>query len=443
MSATSSSAPHSRQTSPTAVESEQSARTAAFDLARYSHHSTLLYAVPPSSISCLDLLVNIYGWVSGVLGEHPIRRESVGGMDEAFGSTPSLILQTPKQKTITPTASHRLKDEVAQSLYKLAGIRVDLLDGWAKRNSQTTRLEDEAHRLLQLSESKTTSGGSKIYEKPLSPTVPFSNAGISSSGIENKKNGRIHKLGGKLRDLLSTSGPSSRDLAGIANGGGRSGHLAGDRSNRNSFDVSVLAGRKEVLKGLSDKGDNSEVDLPTPLPLSAKISSSAPSGPTIKAVPRPSTADAPLPYRRPSLQSRHSIQVLPDSAPFLVDPNLFPLPALPTRSMPDNKAARAPSHISKPDEKVERPSVSMNDPEAGREGVGRKKEGVLWGAGTWEGVGKGGKVKWEKYWVVLDHSSIYEVCLLGHYLPMRSSWLADRTVSRQRFRSARGRAGCD
>jgi hypothetical protein len=41
--------------------------------------------------------------------------------------------------------------------------------------------------------------------------------------------------------------------------------------------------------------------------------------------------------------------------------------------------------------------------------VGRKKEGVLWGGGTWEEVGRHGKTKWEKYWVVLDHSSIYEV----------------------------------
>jgi outer membrane translocation and assembly module TamA len=49
------------------------------------------------------------------------------------------------------------------------------------------------------------------------------------------------------------------------------------------------------------------------------------------------------------------------------------------------------------------------DHEDNRENVERKKEGVLWGAGTWEEVGKGGKMKWEKYWVVLDHSSIYEV----------------------------------
>lgn len=408
MSATSTSS-HSRQTSPTAVESEQSARTAAFDLARYSHHSTLLYAVPPSSISCLDLLVNIYNWVGGVLGENPTRKESIGGMDEAFGSTPSLILQTPKQKSSPPTATNRLKDEVAQSLCKLAGIRVDLLDGWAKRNDQTTRLEDEAHRLLVVSENKATSGsvGSRAHDKPLSPTIPFSSTPISSSAVGYKKNGRMHKLhksvGGKLRDLLS-SGGSSRDLNGIISSG-RNGYLGGDRSNRNSFDVSVLSGRKEMMRD-----DVGEVELPLPA-----MPSSAPSGPTIRVVSRPVTAD-PLPYRRPSLQSRHSIQITPDpNTPFLVDPDLFPLPALSSNKISPPKIDGALRRSSRSDEGAGSLNGSRGnggmilDHEDNRENVERKKEGVLWGAGTWEEVGKGGKMKWEKYWVVLDHSSIYEV----------------------------------
>ncbi len=48
-------------------DAAQAARTAQFDLARYSHHSALLYSVPPSSVSCLDLLVNMYTWTSGLM----------------------------------------------------------------------------------------------------------------------------------------------------------------------------------------------------------------------------------------------------------------------------------------------------------------------------------------------------------------------------------------
>ncbi|KAI9636316.1 putative GTPase activating protein for Arf-domain-containing protein [Dioszegia hungarica] len=349
MSATTSSpASNPRHASPTAGETEQSARTAAFELARYSHHSTLLYAVPPSSLSCLDLLVNLYGWVGGVLGENPVRRESTGGMDEAFGSAPSLVSRPPKEGSINSIPpSLRLKEEVATSLSKLAGVRVELLDGWAKRNQQTARLEDEANRLVTLSESKFAA---RTSEKPLSPNLSYSAhiTPISSAGVEFKKNaGKMHKLhrsvGGRLRDLLSSSG-SSKDLAGVIGGS------------------------------------------------------------------------------RPKLHNRHSIQVTPDAAPFLVDPALFPLPILPpglTETGPaiGGLAMRRPSKSadSMPvphSAFVPLSTVESVDQTEGlgeeREDAGRKREGVLWGAGTWEEVGKGGKVKWEKYWVVLDHSSIYE-----------------------------------
>lgn len=355
--------------------------------------------------------MNIYGWVGGVLGENPVRRESLGGMEEAYESTPSLVPQP--LKITAGSSSIQLKDEVASTLSRLAGVRVELLDGWAQRNQQTAKLEDEVNRLLTLSESKGSS--SKLSEKPLSPIVANTShvTTISNTGVEFKKHGgRMHKLhksvGGRLRDLLSSSA-SGKDLAGIA---GRNG---GEKSSRNSFDISELrGGRRQIIRELAEIEDEDEVEISEDRRGSG--------GSTMKAVS--GSDDAVGGRLRPGSNNRHSIQVLPDSTPFLVDPDLFPLPLISSdashRPTAGDLALRRPSKsvdsipvIS--DTNLARPLAPTIDVSGvmgdEREDVGRKKEGVLWGAGTWEEVGKGGKVKWEKYWVVLDHSSIYEVSL--------------------------------
>ena len=55
----------------TPSDSAHALRVAQFDLARYNHHSTLLYAVPPTSLPCLDVLVGLYNWVGSQLSEVP------------------------------------------------------------------------------------------------------------------------------------------------------------------------------------------------------------------------------------------------------------------------------------------------------------------------------------------------------------------------------------
>jgi hypothetical protein len=159
-----------------------------------------------------------------------------------------------------------------------------------------------------------------------------------------------------------------------------------------------------MIRELAEKEDEDEVDMPT----------SGPVGSTIKAVPRSNGEETPRSDTRPPMTNRHSIQVIPDSSPFLVDPTLFPLPVITPPSTDAHPAGLAMRRPSKSADSVPGRSIMVDIPqivrdEEEREDVGRKREGVLWGAGTWEEVGKGGKVKWEKYWVVLDHSSIYEV----------------------------------
>ena len=388
-------------------------------MTRYSHHSTLLYAVPPSSISCLDMLVNLYGWTGGILSEQ-------GGHGYGYGYTDTQMSSSADASSNSKRPSLSaldMREEMSVSLARLAGLRGELLDRWDMRNDQTNRLEAQADP------GRVSVDALSISREPVqSPNSILQRTPVSSSGIEHReapqhhRRHRIHKIqksvGGKLRDLLG-SGSSSKDLAALERGS--------ERSNRNSFDVSVLTRPYVGANGGRDGGLAGPAILEE---TDVHAAGGAGGVDGTKSSPLPAIESTSMPSR-PAFPARRSMNLSPTEVPFLVDSSLFPLapPSLIAEprsfvssqassngaSMPEREVAGVagpgtglglglPSRTAVP---VRMQPQSQQVEEL--EDVGRKREGVLWGGGTWEDVGRQGKTRWEKYWVVLDHSSIYEV----------------------------------
>jgi hypothetical protein len=228
------------------------------DLMSYQHHSALLYAVPPSSLICLDLLVSLHSWAGTLLPNTTERRlSSPDNTPRPEGlDTPVRLLSRPYQPAST------LKATLGESLAQMATMRADLLHSWGLRNAQQHILESEVQR------RQAEMDGSWNMEP--SPTPSGWTGPVSSSGIESKKSKKMHKIhrsvGGKLRDLLSSSNSS----ASLALG-------AGDRGSRTSFDYG-----QPITKGIPR--------------------------PRTESVPEHSIIESnPLP--RPPLATRHSIQI--------------------------------------------------------------------------------------------------------------------------------------
>lgn len=330
-------------TSSTSSDLAQASRLAQFDLMRYNHHSTLLYAVPPSSVGCLDLLVGLYGWAGGLLDE-----------------TPQKPASPPHRARIevTSTTNH-LKETLSSSLAHLARTRSTLLEAWAQRNQQTQLLEDEAAR-------KQLDADDRLH------TPDLGRNDLSPLGIEHKaRKQKLHRsVGGRLRDFLTTSA-SSTSLAGMAE------RVNGDRSGRMSFDQSPGHVR--------DLGISST----TIIPESAMEEEIEPKSSLLQTtIPFPASKPT---VTRPDFSSRHSLQ-LPRGD--YISPFLAPF------NSPQGIGFGARTERDEDTERVE---------------VGRKKEGVLWGAGVWEGVSKsGGKGKWESEPMICSRRNLTdEVRVLG------------------------------
>lgn len=303
----------------------QLSKTAQMDLMSYQHHSALLYAVPPSSLICLDLLVSLHSWAGTLL---PDREQTYAsdttprpdGLD-----TPVRLLSRPDRPVST------LKVTLGESLAQMATIRAELLHSWGLRNAQQHILEIEVQR-----RQGDANGISSLEPSP----VPSGWTGpVSSAGIESKKPQRkMHKIhrsvGGKLRDLLSSSNSS----ASLAMG-------AGDRGSRTSFDYG-----QPITKGIPR--------------------------PRTESVPEDSVIESTLPvpnqYPRPPLTTRHSVQL---------DSSLMYSSDLGERT----EIFAGVGGFS-----------GQGDEDELREQVGRKNEGVLWTPGIWEPLGKSNsKAKWE------------------------------------------------
>lgn len=349
------------------------ARAAQFDLARYNYHSTLLYAVPPSSIACLDLLVGLYAWVGAQIsvsnGKQDTQGEDFARVRQAHAA--AAAPETPTQRGRQLAASETpvrllLRDNegtkgsvealsrtLSLSLAHIAPVRVELLNGWAERDSITTLLEDRAKLLDALS------------PEPMSPPPSTSPPELGIRYDKPKK-----KIGGKIRGLFSSStAPSSA-----------------------SASTGSLAERAPPV---------SSSMMPPPLP-SRKSLDVLKRGMSIPPV----LQDASSRER----QGRNSVNMLRDKSP-LPNTNL---------QLPNSKP-RADA-LAETTAKLNGAIVGMDstaDEDEEREIVGRKKEGVLWGTGAWEVLDKnGGKGKWERksrltslnsgLYVVLAHSNIYE-----------------------------------
>ena len=370
----------------------QAARLANFDLARYSHHSTLLYAVPPSSIVCVDILVGLYSWVGGLLGETPERRGSSDAMLAGNGTlTPPKRLsdsdaasrdpqQVTSQSAYGSSTTGSLKNSLSSSLSKLAAVRADLLQAWAERNQQTQMLEDAA------TERHADYDGTVPDMASLSRGwVDVSSTPISSSGIEHKRPKKMHKLhlsvGGRLRELLSSS---SGATANVMPGSDR----PAERVTRSSFDGGLLRGDVPRL-------------TPTQTPLD-RAKSHGIGNLAVRQSPELMKSNVPLPdteqSSRPQIIQRRSGHThMAEGYQSAFNNQKSPLPF---ESVPDLRL-RAQTHPAPgPQDPTRLGGVgglgAGGDEDEMREEAGRKKEGVLWGTGTWEGLSKGpSKGRWE------------------------------------------------
>ncbi|GMK54362.1 hypothetical protein CspeluHIS016_0109480 [Cutaneotrichosporon spelunceum] len=391
----------------------QAARQAQFDLLRYNHHSTLLYAVPPSSVGCLDLLVGLYGWVGAVLSQSPGKRADTHPplLEEDFArraanatsgaETPTqrgralAVSETPVRLLLRDDDSVRgsheaLSRTLSLSLAHLVNVRGDLLRGWAGRDEQTTKLEDATKRLQGVATAAPGpqhpyTASASVYDTPVTPTAP--------TAREKPKT----RISGKICGLFSSS--SSVTIPALA-------ERAPPVSSSN---LALLASRKSVdVSRVASAGISHTTD---PRLISTSSSHAKSPDRIAEQASIQSTAAAfPMPPHRPSgTDGRRSLDVR-RSIPCGRGPFIAADEAMPTPSNPSSRAKVLADTAAKLNG-VQVGGVGGLDgtEDEQREQVGRKKEGVLWGTGSWEALGRDpGRSKWERFWVVLANSSLYE-----------------------------------
>lgn len=257
-----------------------------------------------------------------------------------------------------------LKNTLADSLASMASVRSDLLHCWSLRNTQQQILEDRASR-----KQAEVDGTWNVIDSPAVPpgwTGPVTSSthhttgGVGGSGSKPKKTHyhKVHRsVGGRLRDLLSTN--SSYSLSNSERGGSSAGAGGGSRT---SFDLNLN------LNLNSRPGGSSRMRTESVPEHSVMESSSL--------MRRQSDSTSTTPPR-PAIVSRHSVQLDREKD----YRSLSPL----TITANGNGAEETLSSSS--------PMEMMH---GDRGEVGRKHEGVLWGPGTWEGLGRpNSKSKWE------------------------------------------------
>ena len=318
---------------------------------------------------CLDLLVSLHSWAGTILPEtsvphpsHPVEPDTAS----TASTTPRIPsgLATPARITSRPQATssgmNSLKSTLADSLASMASVRSELLHCWSLRNAQQQVLEDRATR-----KQAEVDGTWNIIDSPAVPPgwtgpVTSSTHAASGSGSGSKpKRGHHHKVhrsvGGRLRDLLSTN--SSYSLANSERGGG-GGSAAGN--SRTSFDLNI---------NLNSRPGGSSRMRTESVPEHSVMEASS-------LIRRQSDSTSVTPPR-PAFVSRHSVQLDRETdyrSPITLTASVGPLP------LPSSSSSTSPMEMMHGD----------------RGEVGRKHEGVLWGPGTWEGLGRpNSKSKWE------------------------------------------------
>ncbi|WVO16606.1 hypothetical protein L204_104285 [Cryptococcus depauperatus] len=458
--------PGSMRSQP-AHDMAQAVRHASWDLVRYTHHSALLSAVPPSSEECLNLLVGLYGWVASMLGEQPKLEGEINGLQEdALVALRKISHPRPaplRRLSTPPQTPQYLKTTLSTCLAQLSKTRSNLLAAWAQREHQTRLLEDEVTK--RQAELDDTYIGEQEKTGNISGNAM---ASVSSAGVEyrKQKKHRISKsVGGRLRDLLS----SSQSLHSSPHASSSSLAFGQDRSARYGFDGSTRSDTKGDARTMPAFGRlPTHQEAPDRIPLKPpSFTSVIPTSiniPTADESTRPaltgSQSNAPTsvvlsPLSKEThshMQACQSVQIpgrdyvsplksssasggsseldvsLRLPSPFESIPDLGlgagsseKLRHSMDSTLPLNYLRPSLQNTSKSNIELDRLATTITvggvgglgaggDEDELREEAGRKKEGSLWSLGTWEGLTKsgGGKGKWEKYWVVLDHSSIYE-----------------------------------
>lgn len=279
---------------------------------------------------CLDLLVSLHSWAGTILPDQPSPYTTVTATGSALYTplglaTPARITNRDRESTATPVS---LKATLADSLAQMAAVRSELLHSWSLRTAQQKVLEDRASR-----KQAEVDGTWNIVD---SPSVPPGWTGpVTSSASKSKKAHKVHRsVGGRLRDLLSSSS-SSYSLSGSTE----------NRTSRASSDTS----RPSVARGRTE---------------------SVPEHSVVESTTSFQTTPTPV---RPGLESRKSVQL--------------------------DRDYRSPIITS--EEPLPPPLAGLQDD---REQVGRKHEGVLWGPGTWESLGRPNpKMKWDSACMLLNH----------------------------------------
>lgn len=344
----------------------------------------------------------MYGWVGSLLSQVPGKRADTHppphepsdfGRQHATGiDTPTqrgrqlAVSETPVRLLSRDDASARgsfdaLTRSLTLSLAHLHHVRNDLLQGWAAREQQTTLLENAASKLI---------GNGPEPPRPRTiPTVATDVAALNVPPNKEHKSKKINKIlgGRKIRGLFSSANSTSTHLP-------SSQPLVERAPPVSSANVPPFP---YATQSLSPR--RSYEQLPSDGPMSPDIS------PTMSDDFNDQMPLPPRPPRNSSRAARHSIQpgVKVYRSPFLPADSASNANFDTQRSaaLADTAAKLTAAHNKQPSGS---PSIGgvgglsgMGDEDEQRELAGRKKEGVLWGTGTWEELEKGGtRGKWDR-----------------------------------------------
>jgi hypothetical protein len=267
------------------------------------------------------------------------------------------------------------------SLAHLVNVRGDLLRGWASRDEQTTQLEEAARRLQGVANAAPV----PQYQYTASTGVPDTPSTPATPTAREKPKKRI---GGKIRGLFSSSSSAAPMPSLTERAPPVSSSTLAQMAARKSVDVSKIA-----EAGISHISDPRLISTTaSQASSSARDAENASIRDTASAFPmpppRPARADG-----RQSVDARRSFPIPPGRGPFIAADEAMPTPGTPA------SRAKVLADTAAKLNGVQVGGVGGLDgtEDEQRELVGRKKEGVLWGTGSWEALDRDpGRAKWER-----------------------------------------------
>lgn len=301
----------------------------------------------------------------------------------AFSETPvRLLLRDDDGVRVSHEALSRT---LSLSLAHLVNVRGDLLRGWAAREEQTTQLEDAARR-LQGAASAAPAPQHQHTPSASVPDTPIASATLTAREKPKKR------IGGKIRGLFSSSSSAAMPPLAERAPPVSSSNLA-QMASRKSVDVSNVAdaGISHISDPRLISTTSSQANSSVRAAEHASIRDTASAFPM--PPPRPARADG-----RQSVDVRRSIPIPAGRGPFVAADEAMPSTPIAGRASRAKVLADTAAKLNG----VQVGGVGGLDgtEDEQREQVGRKKEGVLWGTGSWEALDRDpGRVKWEReFW---------------------------------------------